>query len=329
MPSRPVSIVIWLFWLSTMSWLVVAKVLPPLRTGDPPDYRSILPAGRLDPPSAWSITINGRLLGWAASAVQRRKDGMAEMHSRVYFEELPIDEIAPGWLGAVVKPILRSSGPLDMDANSRLDIDPLGRLVGFESRMRVAGIRDALAIRGEIDGARLKLAVESGGYVSRSERYLSPRALVGDALSPQARLPGLRLGQTWTTPVYSPFRPPRSPVEILEATVERSERLVWEGHQTTTMVVVYRADSGSGALAARETRGKLWVRSDGLVLKQEVSLFNSRIRFDRLANPESDQLLTGLPDDWSEDMSHHAVESLLAHLKSSHEQRGRIFARAP
>ncbi len=52
-----------------------------------------------------------------------------------------------GWLGAFVRPVLRDGNSLDMDAKSRLEIDPLGRLVGFESKVRLANIRDAIRMQ--------------------------------------------------------------------------------------------------------------------------------------------------------------------------------------
>jgi len=50
MSSRWFNVLLGAFWLATMSWLVVAKVLLPLLRGDPPNYQTILPqAGRNRP----------------------------------------------------------------------------------------------------------------------------------------------------------------------------------------------------------------------------------------------------------------------------------------
>ena len=59
------------------------------------------------------------------------------------------------------------------------------------------------------------------------EIQLPSDALLSDILSPQMRLPGLRLNQTWTVPVYSPFMPDK-PLEIIRATVERHGALYLE-----------------------------------------------------------------------------------------------------
>ncbi len=292
MGGRLYNSVVVVFWMATMSWLLIDKVWPTLRVGEPPNYSSVLKRDVGEPPVCWLIYWNDKPTGWAASRIIRRGDGMAEMHSRVYIGEMPIDQLAPGWLGAIIKPVLRRPGRLDMDAQSKLDIDPLGRLVSFDSSVRLASIADAVRMQGVVDGNRLKLSVQSGDITYKTEKYLSPEALVGDALSPQACLPGLHVGQQWTTPVYSPFRPPNSPMEVLEATVERQEPIVWNGESTSALVVVYRSDAGTSLVG--EPRGKLWVRSDGLVLRQEIAMLNSHLEFSRMGADEARELTTEL-----------------------------------
>ena len=75
MGSRAYNTVVVLFWIGTMSWLVVAKVLPPLRVGDPPNYRSILSQSKLHPSVCWSIHLNEAPVGWAASRIVRTSGG--------------------------------------------------------------------------------------------------------------------------------------------------------------------------------------------------------------------------------------------------------------
>ena len=307
MGSRAFNTAVVLVWLAAMSWLVVEKILPPLQIGEPPNYKAILNNSNKQPPVCWAIRWNDQPVGFAASIVLERQDNMREIHSRVFFSQLPLDEMAPGWLGAIVRPMLSRAGNLDMDAQSRLEIDPLDRLAGFESKVRLANIPDAIRMTGTIDGSQLKLAVQSGDFAYRTEKYLPPDALVGDELSPQAQLPGLRKGQTWTMPIYSPFRPPNSPLDILQATVERDDSIVWDGENHSTLLVVYRSEAGSGVLSPQEPRGKLWVRRDGMVLKQEVNVFNSRLHFVRLSMADGvkliDELNRALGLDWNGPLS--------------------------
>jgi hypothetical protein len=99
----------------------------------------------------------------------------------------------------------------------------LGRLVSFESRVRIAEIRDAIKISGQVEGSTLTITVRSGDIPTTVECYLPPNALMSDELSPQAMIPALRVGQRWTVPLYSPFRPPNSPMEILHAWVSNTQ----------------------------------------------------------------------------------------------------------
>ncbi len=122
-------------------------------------------------------------------------------------------------------------GQPDIYKRSRFDLDPLGRLVGFESGVRVAGLIDAIKVQGVVEGTNLKLSIQSGDFREKMERYLPPNALMTDELSPQSRLPGLRVGQSWTVPMYSPFRAPNDPLEVLQAVVEREDNITWNGEQ--------------------------------------------------------------------------------------------------
>jgi hypothetical protein len=310
MGNHPFNVIVILFWLATMSWLVVAKVLPPLRVGEPPSYRSILKKGSRQPPVCWSIRLEDRLIGWAANKIERRADGITELYSRVYLRDLPLDQFAPAWLATVLKPVLRDVGPLDVDKFSRMTVDPLGRLVAFESRVRVADLPDAIKVHGQIEGSSLKLSVQSGEIPHKLERYLPPDALMADELSPQTTMPGLRVGQAWTVPLYSPFRPPTSPIEILQARVERAERITWGGRKVNCRMIVYRSDPGSG-LVTGESRGRTWVRDDGVVLRQEVTILRSHLRFVRLDDLHAEGIAKLLGDDWSATMSDGMTGHLL------------------
>jgi hypothetical protein len=55
MGNHSFNVIVVLFWFATMSWLVAAKIVPPLRVGEPPDYASILQESTHQPPVCWSI----------------------------------------------------------------------------------------------------------------------------------------------------------------------------------------------------------------------------------------------------------------------------------
>ncbi len=309
------NVIVVLFWLSTMSWLVVAKILPPLRVGEPPSYSSIARESRDDPPACWAIRMRGRTIGWAANWHVRRPEGISEFYSRVYLAELPLDELAPGWLTTVLRPVLSNLELLDVDKQSWFIVDPLGRLSDFESRIRLAGIPDAIRFQGTVEGSQLKLLVRSGDVSATLYQTLAANSLVNDELSPQSRMPHLRVGQTWTVPLYTPFRSPRSPIDILQATVEAEESIRWNGERTPVRLVVYRGDPGSGR-GSNEMRGRMWVDEDGNVLRQEVTTFRSPIQFERVPESVASELRAQLPENWRQPMLAGLARRLLANLQA-------------
>ena len=89
---------------------------------------------------------------------------------------------------------------------------------------------------------------------------------------------------------------------LREATVDRQDPIVWRGKLVQTWVVFLRRDSGSGLLSSEGELGKLWVRvEDGLVLKQQMTFFGSRINFVRMKKDEAAELSKTLMNEWSKE----------------------------
>ena len=153
--------------------------------------------------------------------------------------------------------------------------------------------------------------MQSGEVVYKADRYLPPGAFVTDELLPQTMLPGLRVGQTWTTPVYNPFLPKENPMEILQVEVERTDKTLWNGEPVPAMLVVYRSDSGSSLASHHEARGKLWVRPDGMVLKQEMRFLSSPLWFVRLTDEHGARVAEALGKDWHADFPAWRAKELL------------------
>lgn len=298
MESRWFNTLVILVWLTTTTWLVVAKVVPPLKRGDPPNYRSMYAAetddGKPAPAVGWEMSIDGKPLGWAVTHLNTTSsvnlsDQVTKVISCIHFERIPLEELSPAWMRALVHGAITPADNLSMDAYSELTIDPLGHLSQFLSVLRVADMPNAIRIRGKVQASMLKTTVETDKWIYPWETYLPSDALVADELSPQARLSGLHVGQEWTVPVFSPLRDPRSPVEVLQAQVESSDFLMWQDRAVPVDLVVYRADSGSAISSTREPRVRLWVSGDGTVLKQEVSMLTSKIQFVRMPPERSER----------------------------------------
>jgi hypothetical protein len=102
-------------------------------------------------------------------------------------------------------------------------------------------------------------------------------------------------------------------VEVLQAVVERQERLTWGDESLPCHVVVYRADSGSG-VSEGETRGRMWVDAEGLVLRQEISILGSNLHFVRLKGDVAHDVYAALGNDWFGELSSRVAKRLLAEL---------------
>ncbi len=300
MLSRRSSVLVFLFWLTTMGWLVRTKILPSLLVGRPPNYQQIAAEQPALPDEVeWQISLHGRRLGWASTRLERTSDGVIEFHNRVHLVRLPLAELAPPFLAWLLERVEGGDDAfgvqIGMDAASMLQVDPLGRPIGFQSQagfgQRYSGApeRDLLeapdflvTVRGTVEREHLRLYVRYGDTVSQTSHWLPPDALVSDALAPLGRLPGLRVGQTWSVPIYSPFRAPSLSLDLLHARVVREDLIEWQGRLMQALLVEYYGDAGGGLSSSRSPRARVWVAPDSRVLRQELSLAGDWLRFDRV-----------------------------------------------
>jgi len=290
------------FWLATMGWLLVDKVVPPLVVGEPPSYRSVLDhrdaAAR---PVGWTIVLDERELGWAISDSELLESGGHRINGRVRFNRLPVAELMPAWVRAAMTQFgaigSLANLRLTMEVESCLELDELGQPLEFTSdaTWRETGLNEqtdgptvlngpqySVALSGTVDGNRLRIVVKSGSFTYRTEVYMARDAMMGDALTPQPLLPDLRVGQSWTVPVYNPFQPPNRPIEILHAEVTRRDWVPWAGELIPTLIVEHRSDAGEGLSGGANLRGRAWVADDGTVIRQAMYLNGSQLVFERM-----------------------------------------------
>jgi hypothetical protein len=263
------------FWLATMGWLVVTKILPSFNPGSPPGQQALYIAGSRPIPVAWSVQWNERPVGWALATSTRDDDGGLIVESRLQFEKLPLDDVLPAWAGLLVRRVAATSAPASFAARGRLAIDATGHLTSFTSRVTLPGATEDVLLEGTVDDGEVDVTITAGGMTYETTRHLPSNIMIGDELSPQASLPGLYEGRRWTVPVYSPLRPGHSPIEILHAEVGPEEALYWDDGLVRVHVVSYREDPSSH----REARCRLWVDRTGRVLKQEAILFGTSMTF--------------------------------------------------
>ena len=102
-------------------------------------------------------------------------------------------------------------------------------------------------------------------------------------LGPLDRLPGLHLGQRWDSRAVNPFT---GQVEVVRVEVQRRDLIHWNGEPVSAFVVVHHA----GPITART-----WVRSDGVILRQEVPFPLVRLVLERLADASPTTSTEGPP----------------------------------
>ena len=127
MNSMWFNVAVVLLWVATMSWLISQKVVPSLLVGEPPSYRTIVEAKQEEPLVGWSMTWNDRRVGWALDTTRPLANGMTEVRSLVHFDDLPLEEMTPGWLRSMLLPDGGADLRLEIEAKSKLTFDPFPR----------------------------------------------------------------------------------------------------------------------------------------------------------------------------------------------------------
>ena len=206
-------------------------------------------------------------------------------------------------MSAVIRPFLQDSRGVDLDMliATRMRFDQARRLKSFETVIDLPDYPEFLTVDGTLQAnGKLDLVAHLAGGPTengRDFRYsvqLPPEALVEGSLSPRSELKDLHIGQSWTIPVFRAF-PPNSPVQIVQAKVEKHEIVLWENEEVETFEVVYRTDAGSGVNATRRPLSREWIRpADGKVLRREIRFSGIEMVFERqgdsLLAPYSERL---------------------------------------
>jgi hypothetical protein len=290
MYGRWVNLGVLVLWLATMTWLVSEKIAPTLLVGDPPSTETVLEARAKEPLAGWRLRWNGRSVGWALSLTRTNPDDSTEILSRVHFEKLPIHEMTPGWLQAVLDRFKMGALNLSADAETSVMVDPEGRFAGVNSSVRFHPLNEAITLTGRVNGPKMKVVVRFEDMNYKTVIPVNPGSLYSENLSPQTHLPNLRRGQTWTVEVCSPLGYPNNPVEVLQAKVAGLVDLEWQGKWEPVWLVEYRNTPGFRLSTTGRARGRLWVRMDGTVLIQEINVFGEKMRFLRMSPAEAESL---------------------------------------
>jgi len=308
MESRTIQIAILVFWFASMTWLARTKILPLLGPSARPDQRIFRPESPdEDQVVCWKIRWSNRTIGWARTEIRRRSMGQGHVKSVVHFDRLPTQKMVREMFGSMslfVKMLNLGNDDLEVTftARSEMSFDTFGVLEQLESTVDLQHIGEIFVLKGLVRDEQLALRVlpgrdlqiSAGGTKEQDQNALfeksfrlPPDALVADALSPQSRLAGLAVGQTWQFQSYRAF-PPQNPFRLMQADVEREEMIAWALVVEPVKVVTFTDISGSGLTMARTPSNTLWVRDDGTVLKQQMELGNIMIEFIRQLEDDCD-----------------------------------------
>lgn len=276
MGNKIFTVVVTLLWGTTMTWLLVARILPPFFHGDPPV------AGLLNEnqPVAWRVEFEGQPVGYAVSQVVPGVLETTEIHSRVVLENIPLQEIAPQWMASLV----RSFGDINFDMRTRTTLDSLGNLASFDTKLWLNELPSAIRMLGTVRDQTLDIQLQAGDLKRRFEYPWPKDTWLGRELTPEAKLLQVYVGRQWQREFYSPFSSPQNPIEVLEAIVVEEVSILHDGNLENTRRVEYRTLSGAGISADNRLRANVWVAEDGTVLRQDMYFMNMRLRFDRIGD---------------------------------------------
>ena len=279
MANRVFILAVLVLWLGSMTWLVVERILPSLLSGNPPRI-SAYDTGEV---VAWRVAWDKRPVGWAGSVRLSGDSGTTELHNRVLMKKLPLMDLAPFWMRKVMGDI----GELTFDAVTRIELDSLGNFSAFESRISLNDIPSVLSVQGRVNETNLDLKVKSGNFTSTTSVYMPNSKALGEALIPGARLPLMYVGRRWREDVYSPFYAPGDPVKVVQAEVISSDSMEHLGEIKEVMRVEYRTVIGSGVKKNAQLQAVSWVERSGDVLRHDVYVGESMMRFERLSKEEA------------------------------------------
>jgi hypothetical protein len=280
--------VVVVLWAGTMSWLMVARILPPFFHGEPPAHGSI----RRDEPVCWQIEYMGRPVGYAVSQAVPGALDTTEVHSRVLLERIAIRELAPQWMGSLV----RGLGEITLDTRTSLVLDSFGNLSSFATKVRLNDLPLVMRVQGRVEGPELRIKIQSGEMIHEVSYPVPSQALTANELIPEPKLLQVYVGRKWQQEVFSPFRPPGSSIEILQAEVVDEGPLEQQGQSIHARRIEFRTLSAAGVAADNTLRAVVWVAEDGTVLRQDIYLMNAKLRFERRTEPEMLELAAKLLD---------------------------------
>jgi len=255
------------YWVVAAFLLLSRDVIPDFSWGFNPNLRTIAAAGRNDPPVKWTIHVvdaprnsseSRRKVGEAVTGSTVRDDGWSTLASQVFLDSTDLFKGTP--LAAIALGRLR--------VESHYLVDPKGDLHSLELKITADEAPDfPITVKGKVvdgpldgTGQRQLELVFKGRDIEQTRRFpYEPKSMVGNLFGPMDRLPGLHVGQRWETSMVNPIS---GQVDRVRVEVPRRSLIHWGNEPVSTFEVVQSVPPFASA--------RSWVRTDGVVLRQEL-----------------------------------------------------------
>jgi hypothetical protein len=299
MPSRHYILATLAFWGASMVWLFHREIWPRLRAGEPPPFIIDLTteAQRSAQHTLWTIHRGDTRIGTARTSIEYEDREPRFKDSYKFISE--IGRLAIGRIGPLeitgkellgIYRVTREGELREIRISGKIEMQGVGLLANLKASAD-------LHMAGEVVGQQF---VPTNNYIdiggSKQELHLDPvefasHGSVLNPLHPVNRVAGLRRGQHWLIPLVDPLadslaalarKDPafeflvkrREGLALLQAEVLNETRtLPYRDHEVSCLIIEYRGD---------DMTAHTWVREDdGLVLRQEASLWGEELRLDR------------------------------------------------
>ncbi len=274
MPSRLARLAIVLCWAVATGLMIRRDVVPSLVIGPPPDMRTIVKTNpRPEGPVQWRILVTDETdpdtvqpVGEAITDMARSSDGWVTYTTNAQFDAQQVLD------GSAVSPERGEQ----IAIKGSFVVEPSGSLENFRVGVHMGrGGPEILSVSGSVQGNDLVVSITGPITLLNGRRRFpyEPRSMVQNSLGPLDWLPGLNVGQNWSSRMVSPLT---GQIQEVTLSVETKRVLTWDSNPVTTLELVTR----SGPLELRT-----WVRPDGLVLRQEVPFPLARLVLERVPQP--------------------------------------------
>lgn len=280
-----------ILWLTSMSWLVWDRILPSLYwSGEPPKYENYENGKAV----AWNVGVNGKTVGKAASVRVMGANGTTDLHNRLHLQNFPLMELAPSWMRIAVGELSNMS----FDARTRIEFDPLGVFSSFHSRISLNDLESVFVLSGRMEDSYLQLKVRAGTFTRVTPVHLPDSKALSEALFPASKLTNLKVGRSWQEEVYSPFHTNGDPTDLIRAEVVGLEQLEVVGITRWVLRVEYYSMSGVGVPEKARQLAVSWVdKKSGEVLRRDMFVGTTKLRFERVTDEEAERIGQELFDD--------------------------------